>query len=66
LITPQLSAHPLGNLSERKVGKAFLFINVLSSAFFRFVSICICLLRKFSAFTNFGFMGYGNKRIVAV
>jgi hypothetical protein len=23
------------------------------------------LLRKFSAFTNFGFMGYGNKRIIA-
>jgi len=34
--------------------------------FFKFVSIRICLPRKFSAFTYFGFMGYVNKRIVAV
>jgi hypothetical protein len=39
---PQLSADPLGNLKERKVGKAFLGSNVLSSAFFKFVSIGIC------------------------
>jgi hypothetical protein len=57
LSAPQLSAGPLGNLRERKVGKAFLCSNVLSSAFFKFVSIGICLLRKFSAFTKFGFMG---------
>jgi len=65
LITPQLSAGPLGNLRERKVGKAFLCSNVLNSAFFIFVSMSICLLRKYSAFTSFGFMGYGKKRIIA-